>query len=121
MNKVFHDESKISNKQYKAFVEFKQEEAQEKQLELNGRIEKLKKELEEKEGTKFYETIFNSFVGDAVENEAPLDEATYFLYKNQILENVAEEHIKKENEEIMMKMKKIEEKGEKPETNKIKL
>ena len=49
----------------------------------------MKKQLEEKEGAKFYDTIFNSFVADAVENEAPLDEATYFLYKNQILENVA--------------------------------
>ena len=77
--------------------------------------------MEEKEGTKFYETIFNSFVADAVENEAPLDEPTYFLYKNQILENVAEEHVKKENEALMMKMKKIEEKGEKTETDKIKL
>ena len=77
--------------------------------------------MEEKERTKFYETIFNSFVADAVENEAPLDEPTYFLYKNQILENVAEEHVKKENEALMMKMKKIEEKGEKTETDKIKL
>lgn len=32
MNKVFHDGSKISNKQYKAFVELKEEEAKEKQL-----------------------------------------------------------------------------------------
>ena len=83
----------------------------------------MKKQLEEKDGAKFYDTIFNSFVADAVENEAPLDEATYFLYKNQILENVAEEHVKKENEALMMKMKKAEEQegDKKPETDKIKL
>ena len=73
MNKVYKDEGKITLKGYKKYVTTKTEETQEKNAKIDIIVNDLKGNLMKEEGEKFYVTVYNSFVAEAVEEEIEIN------------------------------------------------
>ena len=48
-------------------------------------------------------------MANAVESEVPLTKENYFSFKKGVLDEINEDYIRRENEEMLMKMKKEQE------------